>query len=136
MAAMPARTVAQKLLIKPGTRLWVASDEDLARLGPLPEGVSRVATPGEAGTAVLFVADEASLREALAADGTDLARGSTFWVAYPKGGRADIDRDTLWPIVAELGLRPISQVAIDDVWSALRFRPLTEGEEQFSGGRR
>jgi hypothetical protein len=128
MAAMPARTVAQKLLIKPGTRLWVASDEDLARLGPLPAG--------EAGTAVLFVADEASLREALAADGTDLARGSTFWVAYPKGGRADIDRDTLWPIVAELGLRPISQVAIDDVWSALRFRPLTEGEEQFSGGRR
>ena len=23
------------------------------------------------------------------------------WIAYPKGGRADINRDSLWPIVAE-----------------------------------
>lgn len=30
-------------------------------------------------------------------------------------------------------MRPISQVAVDDVWSALRFRPLKEGEE-FAGG--
>jgi hypothetical protein len=133
---MPEKTVAQKLLIKPTATLWVAPDEDLTRLGPLPEGVSRVATPSEATAAVLFVADEAALRGALAAIGTDLARVPTLWVAYPKGGRADINRDTLWPIVAELGLRPITQVAIDDVWSALRFRQLTEGEAQFTGGRR
>jgi hypothetical protein len=85
---------------------------------------------------VLFAADEASLRGALAVHGAELAGAATFWVAYPKGGRADINRDTLWPIVAELGLRPITQVSIDAVWSALRFRPLAEGEEQFSGGRR
>jgi hypothetical protein len=58
-----------------------------------------------------------------------------LWVAYPKGNRADINRDTLWPILAEHGLRPITQVAVDGVWSALRFRPLKEGEEQFAGGR-
>jgi hypothetical protein len=133
---MPEKTVAQKLLIKPTTALWVASDEDLSRLGPLPEGVSRVGSLTEAATAVLFVADEASLRLAVTAHGVELARVPTFWVAYPKGGRADINRDTLWPIVAELGLRPITQVAIDDVWSALRFRQVTEGEEQFAGGRR
>ena len=57
-----------------------------------------------------------------------------LWVAYPKGGRADINRDTLWPILAEHGLRPIGQAAIDDVWSALRFRPLKEGESPFTGG--
>jgi hypothetical protein len=133
---MPERTVAQKLLIKPTATLWVSSDEHLTRLGPLPEGVSRVATPSEATTAVLFVTDEASLHGALAATGADLARVPTLWVAYPKGGRADINRDTLWPIVAELGLRPITQVAVDDVWSALRFRQLADGEAQFAGGRR
>jgi hypothetical protein len=31
-------------------------------------------------------------------------------------------------------MRPIGQVAIDDTWSALRFRPLAPGET-FSGGR-
>jgi hypothetical protein len=133
---MPEKTVAQKLLIKPAATLWVSSEEHLTRLVPLPEGVSRVATPSEATAAVLFVADEASLRDALATNGPDLARVPTLWVAYPKGGRADINRDTLWPIVAELGLRPITQVAVDDVWSALRFRQLADGEAQFAGGRR
>jgi len=36
---------------------------------------------------------------------------------------------------AEFGMRPISQVAIDDVWSALRFRVLRTGEAPFTGGR-
>jgi hypothetical protein len=31
-------------------------------------------------------------------------------------------------------MRPISQVAVDDIWSALRFRVLEEGEPPFSGG--
>jgi hypothetical protein len=55
-------------------------------------------------------------------------------VAYPKGNRADINRDSVWPILAEHGLRPIAQVSVDEVWSALRFRPLKPGEEQFKGG--
>jgi hypothetical protein len=52
-----------------------------------------------------------------------------------QGQCADINRDTLWPILAEYGMRPIGQVAIDDVWSALRFRPDREGEAPFAGGR-
>jgi hypothetical protein len=52
-----------------------------------------------------------------------------FWVAYPKANKADINRDTLWPILAERGMRPISQVAVDETWSALRFRDLKPGEE-------
>jgi hypothetical protein len=133
---MAEKSVAEKLLIKPEATLWVASDDDLARLGPLPPGVRRTGTPGEADTVVLFAADQASLRAALASHGADLARAPLIWVAYPKGGRSDMNRDSLWPIVAELGLRPISQVSIDDTWSALRFRPLAPGEEQFTGGRR
>jgi hypothetical protein len=51
-----------------------------------------------------------------------------------KGNRTDINRDSLWPILGEHGLRPVTQVSIDQVWSALRFRPLKEGEAQFTGG--
>jgi hypothetical protein len=63
-----------------------------------------------------------------------LAQPSVFWVVYPKGNKTDINRDTLWPILAEYGMRPIGQVAVDAVWSALRFRPLKEGEAPFTGG--
>jgi hypothetical protein len=47
------------------------------------------------------------------------------WVAYPKAGQlgTDMNRDTLAALLAENGIQPVRQIAIDDVWSALRFRP-------------
>jgi hypothetical protein len=51
-----------------------------------------------------------------------------LWIAYPKGGsgvKTDVNRDKLWPVVQEYGWRPVRQIAIDDVWSAMRFRPGT-----------
>ena len=64
-----------------------------------------------------------------------LARPDTLWVAYPKGNRADINRDSVWPILGEYGMRPIGQASVDDVWSAMRFRPNRKGEAPFTGGR-
>ncbi len=51
---------------------------------------------------------------------------AVLWIAYPKGGgsaTAGINRDRGWDAITALGLQPVAQVAIDDVWSALRFRP-------------
>jgi hypothetical protein len=51
----------------------------------------------------------------------------------PKGGRSDINRDSLWPIVADrIGMRPITQIALDETWSALRFRSLRPDEAPFT----
>jgi hypothetical protein len=49
------------------------------------------------------------------------------WVAYPKSGQlgTDLNRDTLSEAIARSGVHPVRQIAIDDVWSALRFRPGT-----------
>jgi hypothetical protein len=102
----------------------------------LPEGAQASAGPEETDVAIVFADGQAALRAILAAQGEPLRHVPLVWVAYPKGNRADLNRDSLWPIVAELGLRPVAQVAIDDVWSALRFRPLAPGEAQFSGARR
>ncbi|MFE2102127.1 MULTISPECIES: hypothetical protein [unclassified Streptomyces] len=46
-------------------------------------------------------------------------------MAYPKGGKlgTDLNRDTLAAALSERGVRPVRQIAIDDIWSALRFRP-------------
>jgi hypothetical protein len=49
-----------------------------------------------------------------------------LWLAYPKmssGIKTDINRDRLWDAVKPSGWRPVRQVALDDTWSALRFRP-------------
>jgi hypothetical protein len=130
-----SKSIAEKLLIKPGAALWVTPDARRELLGPLPSGVTRAADLASAGVAVLFVDDAASAREAVAANHADFGAPGALWILYPKGGRADINRDSLWPLVAVHGLRPITQVAIDETWSALRFRPLTADEPPFTGGR-
>jgi hypothetical protein len=132
---MAARSVAEKLLIKPDTTLWSSDDARLGLVEPLPAGVRRVDGPEQATTALVFADDAASLRDLLATHQERLARPDVLWVAYPKGNRTDINRDSLWPILSELGLRPVTQVSIDQVWSALRFRPLKQGEAPFTGGR-
>lgn len=38
---MSEKTIAAKLLIKPNSTYWTASDEQSALLGPLPEGATR-----------------------------------------------------------------------------------------------
>jgi len=132
---MSTKTTAEKLLIKPGTTVWSSHPEHLPLAGPLPDGVRVVDEPQDAGVALVFGEDAASLRRTLDEHAARLSEPATLWVAYPKGNRSDINRDTVWPIVAEHGLRPISQVALGDVWSALRFRPLEPGEPPFTGGR-
>lgn len=127
---MPEKSVAAKLLVKPKTTLWLSHEDRLALVAPLPDDVEIVPAISEAAAAVMFADSASDLRRLLGKHADeDLAVPAAFWVAYPKANKADINRDTLWPILAEHGLRPISQVAIDDTWSALRFRALKPGEE-------
>jgi hypothetical protein len=131
---MSPRTVAAKLRISPNSALSVTPPDRVTLLGPLPEGIRRTETLDDADVAVLFADDAQSLGALLAAAGPALHTPAVVWIAYPKGGKADLKRDTMPPYLTEVGMRPISQVAIDDVWSALRFRPLAEGETPFTGG--
>jgi hypothetical protein len=132
---MSAKSVAEKLQIKAAATVWSSHPEHLELIEPLPEGARVVTRPEEASAALLFGEDAASLRDVVAAHADRVKEADVLWVAYPKGNRSDINRDSVWPIVAEYGLRPITQVSVSDVWSALRFRPLKPGEEQFTGGR-
>lgn len=57
-----------------------------------------------------------------------LAEDGLLWFAYPKKSsrryRCDIGRDDSWGALGDLGFEPVRQVAIDEDWSALRFRPV------------
>lgn len=57
---------------------------------------------------------------------TKLVGDGLLWFAYPKGTSkkftCDFNRDTGWEILGQLGFEPVRAVAIDNDWSALRFR--------------
>jgi len=48
------------------------------------------------------------------------------WFAYPKGGskryKSEVTRDAGWAVLGEQGFEAVRQIAIDEAWSALRFR--------------
>jgi len=79
---------------------------------------------GDAGL-LAFVRDAATLDVHRAAIVAAASRDRLTWVAYPKSGQlsTDLNRDRLAASLRADGLRPVRQVAIDEVWSALRFRP-------------
>ena len=51
---------------------------------------------------------------------------ATIWFAYPKQiskkYQCEFNRDTGWNAATDIGLAGVRQIAIDDDWSALRFR--------------
>ncbi|MTI20622.1 DUF1905 domain-containing protein [Fulvivirga sp. RKSG066] len=54
---------------------------------------------------------------------------TTFWVAYPKkSGQIDtnLTRDKGWEVLDVVGYRKVSQISIDEDWSALRIKPTSE----------
>ncbi|MDB6097619.1 MAG: hypothetical protein JWN58_322 [Gammaproteobacteria bacterium] len=51
---------------------------------------------------------------------------AVLWLAYPKGTskryRCEFNRDSGWSVLQAAGFDTVRQVAIDEDWSALRFR--------------
>ena len=131
---MAVKSVAEKLVIKPGHAVWTSDPDRFAAIGDLPAGAGRTDDLASADVAVLYADDADSVRALLTANKDVIAKPAVVWIAYPKANRTDINRDSLWPIVVEFGMRPNGQVAIDEVWSALRFRADKPGEEPFKGG--
>lgn len=54
-----------------------------------------------------------------------LSETGTLWISYPKSNknsRYDVNRDIIFQLTPEHGIIACSNVALDDKWSALRFK--------------
>jgi hypothetical protein len=55
-----------------------------------------------------------------------LAKDGLFWFAYPKGSskkhKCEFNRDSGWTLLGKHNFEPVRMIAIDEDWSALRFR--------------
>jgi len=78
------------------------------------------------GFALLFAASQADVDRLSALMPTKLETDAIFWIAYPKASsrkyRCDFNRDSGWHVLRQQGFDSVRQVAIDEDWSALRFR--------------
>jgi hypothetical protein len=125
---MSEKTAAEKLGLKPGKKLLVKQHpkEVAALIGALPVGAELVTAGGKPSALILmFARDKAALVKGLAACKRQLEPGGALWVAYIKGTsgkKTDINRDSIREFVGTIGLDTVSQIALDDDWSALRLK--------------
>lgn len=109
----------------------IEPDKSLVAFAPaevmdrLPE-VHTQASRATYGFVLLFAPSQAALKERWPDVVPLLQPASVVWVAYPKKSSplaSDINRDVGWDPVFASGYGPVSQVAIDHTYSALRWRP-------------
>lgn len=116
--------LTSKLQLRPGQNVTVVGLPEGIQLD-LPDGSRSPGKEAAVPDAVLvFVRALADLDERVK-PAIEAARADRLaWVAYPKGRQlgTDLDRDVLAQHLAGVGIRPVRQVAIDEQWSALRFR--------------
>ena len=78
---------------------------------------------------LVFVQTLADIEHAVAALKDGFADDPQFWLAYPKGSSknyvCEFNRDTGWEALGAAGYEPVRQVALDEDWSALRFRQVS-----------
>ena len=109
--------LAAKLNLKPGMALRVVGR-------PVGVDLDDVVSGAGADGVLLFAKTLADVH-AKAASVIEAAKHDHLaWIAYPKAGLlgTDLSRDVLARRLARRGIGPVRMVAIDDVWSAMRFR--------------
>ena len=125
---MSEKTVAQKLLIKPGYKVLFlqAPDDYTAWLGEVPADVKILNDFTEAPDLIqLFVDDRKALEAQLTRIRPVLNQSTILWATYHKGTsqvKTDINRDTINTYAKTLGLVGIAIISVNDDWSALRLK--------------
>lgn len=75
---------------------------------------------------LLFANNSQEVRQWFPVAVSGLQKDAVFWIAFPKKSskvKTDINRDELFRLVQEISdYRAVSNVSLDEKWSALRFR--------------
>lgn len=122
---MAEKTPSEKMLMRPGRTIrYVNAPADL------PAVLSKDPDPAPAADALadiilLFANHRAELEALLPPLRAQVAPDGMVWVAYHKGTspvKTDINRDSIWKYARTIGFDAVSQVAINEDWSAMRLK--------------
>jgi hypothetical protein len=119
--------LARKMNYKGESPCFVSIPDDLQPLfkDPIAQNASLASKPK---WLLIFVKEQKELDTWISEVGPHLEGDVPLWFAYPKKSskkyKSEISRDSGWAKIAELKMEPVKQIAIDEDWSALRFRKL------------
>ena len=128
-------SLIKKLGIKPKQRLIIlnAPEGYTEQIGALlPADVELLTAPTSSDTfdvVLQFVHNTTEVEKDTPKAIEMVKLGGRLWLSYPKQSSkvpTDINRDILWKIFPNNEWRPVTQISIDEIWSALRFRPKAE----------
>lgn len=120
---MSDKPLTERLQVKNGRTLAVVkrpASVPASLVAGAPE-----APVGKADVVLVFAPDRKRLDAALTDVAPRLAANAILWVAYPKltsSLAGDLNRDIIRAAVPAHGLDTVSQIAVDDAWSALRLK--------------
>lgn len=116
------KPLEKKLLITGAKRVaFINSPPDLDRLEGRKDGPVDVL--------LVFVKSKEDISTVVDQAISSLASKGVLWFAYPKkssGIKTDITRDSGWAPLEKNKFLPVTQIAIDEIWSALRFKPVDQ----------
>ena len=127
MAGYSARSLADKLGIKPGTVVTAlaAPPAYIELLQPCPADVTFVDRLGKGARFVhCFVTRRAELEKELPRLSRSLMDDGTIWISWPKkaaGTDTDLTEDVIRAIALPLGLVDVKVCAVDHLWSGLKL---------------
>jgi hypothetical protein len=120
--------LVKKLHLKPGVR-FVAANPPAGfdrTLGKLPAGVTRdKSLTRNLDVVLMFVLNKKELKGQWPKAIASMKADGALWVAYPKkssGVESDLTMAPDWEVNKNSPWQPVSSIAVDDMWSAVRFR--------------
>jgi Bacteriocin-protection, YdeI or OmpD-Associated len=113
-------TLEKKLLIKPDKSVLVINAPN-----DFPIKAKKPKKPAD--VMIAFVKCKADIKQVSDKIMQLVNEDGVLWFAYPKissGIKTDINRDNGWGVLQQKKFEPVTQIAIDETWSALRFKPV------------
>ena len=126
---MKPKPVAQKLGLKSDHKALIIGKPNQRLLGALPSLAAEDSQPRlpSYDAILIFTTSRADLAAKLDGALGRYKKGGLLWVAYPKlSSKLAGDLNRNWLMTAIEGFEPVTNIAIDDDWTALRFRLFEE----------
>jgi hypothetical protein len=132
---MPEPSLAKKLKLKPGARAAVINApenylDELKHDSDISQKLS-----GKFDWIQVFARNKTELASLAPKAAAALKPDSILWLSFPKGSskvQTDLTRDKGWEAIHDIGLKFITLVSVNDMWSAFALRPYKAGEAKQS----
>ena len=126
---MPSQSLFEKLQVKDEKNLLIQGLPSSIEKQFIKLTFSKSVTPllksRKIDFALVFAVNQRQLADILKDVIPALQDDATFWIAYPKLTSkiaSDLSRDKNWDFVSDYGFEAVRMIALDNVWSAGRFK--------------